>query len=65
MAAVEAAKTEGYGECFWPEPTGQYWWMFRLVDERLEVAVLWTAGGARHENVVVLRSRAHHEEVKP
>ena len=45
-AALDAAGAEGYGECFWPEPTGQYWWMFRLVDARLEVAVMWTAGGA-------------------
>jgi hypothetical protein len=46
LAALEAVAAEGYGECFWPEPTGQYWWMFRLVDRRLEVAVMWSSGGA-------------------
>jgi hypothetical protein len=44
MAAIEAAQLEGYGECFWPEPTGQYWWMLRLKDRRLEVAVMWSSG---------------------
>lgn len=42
--ALEQARTEGYGECFWPELTGQYWWMCRLDDRRLEVVVLWSSG---------------------
>lgn len=46
VGAIEAAATEGYGECFWPEPTGQYWWMLRRDDRRLEVAVMWSGGGA-------------------
>lgn len=49
--AVEEAGRTGYGECFWPEPTGQYWWMFRQEDARLEVVVLWSSGavtGWRH-----------------
>ena len=69
LAAVDAARTEGYGECFWPEPTGQYWWMFRLVDARLEVAVMWTAGGASQwqhvfraaDEVRYLRNLVHAE----
>lgn len=35
---------EGYTECFWPEPTGQYWWMFNREGQRLEVVVLWSRG---------------------
>lgn len=42
LEIVEAA--EGYGECFWPEPTGQYWWMFSREGRRLEVVVLWSRG---------------------
>ena len=44
LAAVDAAELDGYGECFWPEPTGQYWWMLKRVDRRLEVAVMWSSG---------------------
>jgi len=46
MAALDAAATDGHGECFWPEPTGHYWWMFSRVDERVEVAVLWGRSSA-------------------
>ena len=46
MAAFDHAAAEGYGECFWPEPTGQYWWMLKRVDRRLEIAVMFSAGGA-------------------
>lgn len=46
MAALDAAATDGHGECFWPEPTGHYWWMFSRVDERVEVAVLWSRSSA-------------------
>lgn len=35
---------EGYAECFWPEPGGQYWWMFNREGRRLEVVVLWSRG---------------------
>ena len=38
------AAGEGYAECFWPEPTGQYWWMFNREGQRLEVVVLWSRG---------------------
>ena len=35
---------DGYAECFWPEPGGQYWWMFSREGRRLEVVVLWSRG---------------------
>ena len=44
LAAFESAQRDGYGECLWLEPTGQYWWMLRREDERLEVAVMYSAG---------------------
>lgn len=45
MSALEVvAAGEGYAECFWPEPTGQYWWMFNREGRRLEVVVLWSRG---------------------
>ena len=46
LAALDAAVVDGYGECFWPEPTGQFWWMLKRVDDRLEVAVLWSRSSA-------------------
>ena len=45
-SALEDARTSGYGECFWQEPDGTYWWMMRRLAMRLEVVVLWTSGGA-------------------
>jgi hypothetical protein len=45
--ALDQAIAEGYGECFWPgSPGGQYWWIFKRVDESLEVIAMWTRGGA-------------------
>jgi hypothetical protein len=47
LAALAAANSpDGYGECFWPEPTGHYWWMFSRVDERVEVSVMWSRSSA-------------------
>ena len=46
VGALEAAQTDGYGECFWPEPTGQYWWMFKREHESIEVAVMWSRSSA-------------------
>jgi len=42
--AIDAARDSGYGECFWHEQTGQYWWMLQRDAERLEVVVLWSSG---------------------
>ena len=45
--ALDDAMSAGYGECFWPgQPGGQYWWIFKRVDATLEVALMWTRGGA-------------------
>jgi hypothetical protein len=44
LAALESARQEGYGECLWLEPTGQYWWALKREDERLEVVVMYSAG---------------------
>ncbi|MEO7891792.1 MAG: hypothetical protein ABIW19_17475 [Vicinamibacterales bacterium] len=45
--AVDAAVSEGYGDCFWPGATGgQYWWIFNRRAETLEVVAMWTRGGA-------------------
>lgn len=51
LEALEQARDTGYGECFWHEMTGQYWWMFRREAETVEVVVLWSSGavtGWRH-----------------
>jgi hypothetical protein len=45
--ALDAARTDGYGECFWPGAEGgQYWWIFKREHERLETIAMWTRGGA-------------------
>jgi len=45
--ALDAAVTDGYGECFWPGTTGgQYWWIFKRDAERMETVAMWTRGGA-------------------
>lgn len=47
MAALDGALgDDAYGECYWPEPTGQYWWMFKRVEQTVEVAVLWSRSSA-------------------
>ena len=45
-AALDGAQTDGYGECFWLEPTGHFWWMLKREAERLEVVVLWSRSSA-------------------
>jgi hypothetical protein len=44
VAAIDEARASGYGECFWHEQTGQYWWMLQHDAGRLEVVVLWSSG---------------------
>jgi hypothetical protein len=47
LDALEAAAgDDAYGECFWPEPTGHYWWMFKREDRSLETVVLWSRSSA-------------------
>jgi hypothetical protein len=45
LEAIDRAAAEGYGECFWQEPDGTYWWMLRRLAMRLELVVLWNSGG--------------------
>lgn len=69
LAALEAAEVDGYGECFWPEPTGQYWWLLRREERRLEVVVLWSnspAAGWQHvfraaDEITYFRDRVRNE----
>jgi len=44
--ALADARVGGYGECFWPEPPGHYWWMLHLSGASLEVIVMFSRGGA-------------------
>jgi hypothetical protein len=44
LAAIEDAKTTGYGECLWEEVGGEYRWMLRADGDRLTVVVLWSIG---------------------
>ena len=45
--ALNDAIATGYGECFWPAPTGgQYWWIFKREGDALETIAMWTRGGA-------------------
>lgn len=62
LAAVDAVTAgEGYAECFWPEPTGQYWWMFNRDGERLEVVVLWSRGaGTGWQHVFRAADEVHY-----
>jgi hypothetical protein len=44
---VDEAMSTGYGECFWPAlHGGQYWWIFKRDEDRLETMAMWTRGGA-------------------
>jgi hypothetical protein len=45
LEAIDRAAADGYGECFWQEPNGTYWWMLRRLAMRLELVVLWNSGG--------------------
>ena len=44
VTAIDLAAREGYGECFWPEPNGQYWWLYKREERRLALAILWSSG---------------------
>jgi hypothetical protein len=62
--ALGAALADNYGECFWPGSTGgQFWWIFRRDDERLETVAMWTRGGASMwEHVFRATDAAHWVE---
>ncbi len=40
-AAIEDARTQGFGECFWPISSGEYRWVLRRDGERLRLAVMF------------------------
>ena len=51
LDAIGEAEQRGYGECVWPEATGEYRWMFRRAGDRLTVIAMWSSGtltGWRH-----------------
>ncbi len=44
LDALDEVQQTGYAECFWPEPNGEYRWMFRRAGDTLTVVVLWSIG---------------------
>ncbi len=44
LDALGEAEQDGYGECVWPEATGEYRWMFSRADDRLTVIAMWSSG---------------------
>ncbi|MBI5086441.1 MAG: hypothetical protein HZB13_17835 [Acidobacteria bacterium] len=44
--ALDALEQDGFGECFWSQASGEYRWVFRRLDGRVRLAVLWCASVA-------------------
>jgi hypothetical protein len=44
LAALQDARDDGVGECFWHEQGGDYRWMFCRREDRVDVALMWCAG---------------------
>jgi hypothetical protein len=44
LEAIDRARADGFGECFWQESGGMFWWMLRRDAGQLEVVVLWSSG---------------------
>lgn len=44
LNAIEAARSEGYGECVWQEGNGEYWWILRRDGADLTCVLLWSRG---------------------
>ena len=42
--ALDQLAATGMGECYWPEGVGEYRWVFRRVNDKVRVAVLWSGG---------------------
>lgn len=40
-AALDDARLNGFGECFWPISAGEYRWVFRRDNARLRLAVMY------------------------
>jgi hypothetical protein len=47
LGAFDAAREHEYGDCYWFEPTGQYWWMLKRDEQRLELVVMHSEGVGR------------------
>lgn len=47
LTAFDSARQYEYGECYWFEPTGQYWWMLKRDERRLELVVMHSEGVGR------------------
>jgi hypothetical protein len=41
--ALDALESDGFGECFWSQASGEYRWVFRRIDGKVRLAVLWCA----------------------
>ena len=44
LSALEGVESDGYSECFWREPNGEYRWVFRREGDRVRIAVLRSTG---------------------
>jgi len=44
--ALDDLEKDGTGECFWLQSGGEYRWVFRRLDERVRLAVLWCSSVA-------------------
>jgi hypothetical protein len=44
LGALDAAASNGVGECFWPRASGVYRWLIRREPNVTRLAVLWSAG---------------------
>lgn len=43
-AAIEALERNSIAECYWHEGAGEYRWVFRLINQRVRLAILWSTG---------------------
>jgi hypothetical protein len=44
LAALDGFESDGYSECFWREPNGEYRWIFRQEGVWVRIVVLRSAG---------------------
>ena len=42
--AIDELESGGTSECYWPEGVGEYRWVFRRVEDRVRIVVLWSTG---------------------
>ena len=43
-SALDDLERTGRGECFWEEGGGEYRWVFARENDKLRMAILWSAG---------------------